>query len=171
MKKSIKISLVAAVGIMLLAQIGYSIGSSITEDQFGKEMKQFDDGINRIQSSSRTPQEKEILIKEANELRKLMEEIHQIEQKENSTTLQDAKKLAQLYLDGNIKAVRFSKLLGEPQNRNLENLENSTIGEPTLIPALNNKPERWSAPIIKNGILIGNIDIDKSTGRIGTLRY
>ncbi len=167
MKKFIKISLVAAVGIMLLVQIGYSI----TEDQFGKKMKQFDDGINRIQSSNRTPQEKEILIKEANELRKLMEEIHQIEQKGNSTTLQDAKKLAQLYLDGNIKVVRFSKLLGEPQNRNLENLENSTIGEPTLIPASEYKPERWSVPIIKNGILIGNIEIDKATGRIGTLRY
>lgn len=99
-----------------------------------------------------------------------MEEIHLMEQKKSSSTLQEAKKLAQLYLDGNIKAVRFSKLLGEPQNRNVKNLENSTIGEPTLIPASEIKPERWSFPIIKNGVLIGNIDIDKSTGRMGIMR-
>lgn len=111
-----------------------------------------------------------MLIKEANELMEIMEEIHRMEQKKNTSTLQEAKKLAKLSLDGNIKAVRFSKLLGEPQNRNVKNLENSTIGEPTLISASKIKPERWSFPIIKNGILIGNIDIDKSTGRMGAMR-
>jgi len=111
-----------------------------------------------------------MLIKEANELMEIMEEIHRMEQKKNTSTLQEAKKLAKLSLDGNIKAVRFSKLLGEPQNRNVKNLENSTIGEPTLISASKIKPKRWSFPIIKNGILIGNIDIDKSTGRMGAMR-
>ncbi len=109
-------------------------------------------------------------LKEANELMEIMEEISRMEQKKNTSTLQEAKKLAKLSLDENIKVVRFSKLLGEPQNRNVKNLENSTIGEPTLIPASKIKPERWSFPIIKNGILIGNIDIDKSTGRMGAMR-
>lgn len=63
MKKFIKISLVAAVAIVLLAQIGYSIGSSIAQDQFSKEMNQFNNGIISISLQAEHLRKKNCLLK------------------------------------------------------------------------------------------------------------